>query len=73
MAEIDGVQCKLWSTAVTGERTAKAAGSVIQADKQALKIACGDGQVLQIGELQPSGKKRMAATAFLMGHPIRLS
>lgn len=73
VAEIDGVPCKLWSTAITGEETSKAAGSVVQADKRALKIACGDGQVLQVGELQPSGKKRMAATAFLMGHPIRLN
>lgn len=72
-AEIDGVHCKVWASTLTGERTDKPAGSVVQADKRALKIACGDGQVLQIDELQPDGKKRMAATAFLMGHPIALS
>ena len=42
----------------------------MQADKKGLRIACGDGRVLEILELQPDGKKTMAATAFLMGHPI---
>ena len=67
---IDGVRCKVWSTTLTGERTEKSPGSVVQADKRGLKLACGDGQVLQIDELQPDGKKRMAAAAFLLGHPI---
>jgi len=71
-AEIDGVRCKLWRTTLTEERTDKAPGSVVQADKKALKVACGGGEVLQLDELQPDGKKRMAATAFLMGHPIPL-
>ncbi len=71
VAEIGGVRCKLWSSTVTGERTEKAPGAIVQADRYALKIACGGGQVLQIGELQPDGKKRMAATAFLLGRPIR--
>ena len=72
-AEIDGVRCKIWKTTLTGESSGKAPGSVIQADKKALKIACGDGQVLRIDELQPDGKKRMAATAFLLGHPIQVN
>ena len=72
-AEIDGVRCKIWKTTLTGESTGKAPGSVVQADKKALKIACGDGQVLRIDELQPDGKKRMAATAFLLGHPIQVN
>ena len=69
-AEIDGTRCKIWATTLTGERTDQAPGTVVQADKRGLKVACGDGQVLQIDQLQPDGKKRMAATAFLMGHPI---
>lgn len=73
VAEIDGVRCKLWHTTLTGEWTEKAPGQIVQADKKALKLACGRGEVLRIDELQPDGKKRMAATAFLMGHPIPLS
>jgi methionyl-tRNA formyltransferase len=71
VTELDGVRCKVWATTLTGETTGKAPGTIIQADKKGLKLACGDGTVLQIDELQPDGKKRMAATAFLMGHPIQ--
>ena len=73
VAELDGVRCKIWKTALTGQTSGKAPGSVIQADRHGLKVACGDGQVLELLELQPDGKKRMAATAFLAGHPMEVS
>lgn len=73
VALLDGVRCKVWKTTITGETSQKAAGTVIQADKKALKIVCGDGRVLRIDEVQPDGKKRMAATAFLLGHPIEVN
>lgn len=69
-AVLDGVRCKVLRTALTGETTGKPAGTVLQGDKKGLKIACGDGGVLDILELQPDGKKAMAATAFLLGHPV---
>lgn len=72
VTEIDGVRCKLLRTALTGERTDKAPGSFVRADKRGLWMACGGGQVLEIAELQPDGKKRMAASAFLLGHPIKI-
>ena len=70
VTELDGVRCKILATTVCGQTTEKAPGTVLQADKNGLKLACGGGTVLQIDELQPDGKKRMAATAFLAGHPI---
>ncbi len=72
VTELDGVRCKVLKTALTGEHTAKVPGAVVQADKRALKLACGDGGVLELRELQPDGKKAMSATAFLQGHPLRL-
>ena len=69
-AQIDGVRCKIWKTTVLDEHRAGAPGSIVQADKHGLNVLCGDGQVLRIDELQPDGKKRMAAAAFLLGHPI---
>lgn len=72
IAEVDGVRCKILHTAITGESTAKCPGSFVQADKKGLKVACGNGEVLEILELQPDGKKSMAATAFLLGHPIKI-
>lgn len=34
-------------------------------------VACKDGKLLKILELQPEGKKRMSAEAFLLGHKIQ--
>ena len=72
VTEIDGIRCKVLRTALTNETTGKAPGAYVQADKKGLKVACGSGEVLEILDLQPDGKKRMAATAFLLGHPIEI-
>lgn len=72
IAEIDGVRCKILRTVLTSETTDKQPGSFVQADKKGMKIACGGGEVIELAELQPDGKKAMAATAFLMGHPIQI-
>jgi methionyl-tRNA formyltransferase len=71
VTELDGVRCKVLRTALTGQHTGKAPGSIVRADKGGLWVACGDGQVLELAEIQPDGKKRMAATAFLLGHPLK--
>ena len=68
---LDGVRCKIVCTSLLGEETDQQPGTVLQADKKGLRIACGDGKVLEILELQPDGKKVMAAAAFLLGHPIQ--
>lgn len=70
--ELDGLRCKVLKTAVTGEETSKTPGTIVQADKKGLKIACGDRKVLELVTIQPDGKKAMPATAFLQGHPIKL-
>ena len=70
VAELDGVRCKVFSTAVCDQCVSQAPGTVVQADKKGLKIACGGGTLLELREIQPDGKKRMAAAAFLLGHPI---
>lgn len=69
---LDGIRCKVLQTALAGESGGKAPGAVLQADKKGLRVACGDGQALDILELQPDGKKAMASPAFLLGHPVSL-
>lgn len=69
-AVLDGVRCKILRTALADETTGSAPGAVLQADKKGLRVACGDGRVLDILELQPDGKKAMPAPAFLLGHPV---
>lgn len=73
VTELDGVRCKVWRSRVCGETTKKPGGTILQADKKGLKLACGDGTVLELLEIQPDGKKRMEAAAFLMGHPIQIN
>ena len=71
VAILDGIRCKVIRTSLSSEETGQLPGTVLQADKKGLRVACGDSGVLEILELQPDGKKTMAAAAFLMGHPIQ--
>lgn len=68
-AELGGKPVKIYRTAL-GEAAASPAGTVVSADKNGIGIACGDGRILRILELQSEGGKRMAAQAYLAGHPL---
>jgi alpha-tubulin suppressor-like RCC1 family protein len=46
-------------------------GAITAAGKQGIDVACGDGKVLRVTELQAKGGKRMTAGAYLLGHPIQ--
>lgn len=63
---------KIYDVVETGESTAATPGTIVAAGKQGIDIACGDGKLLRIVELQAQGSKRMAAAAYLLGHPIQL-
>lgn len=68
---IDGSPIKLFSVLETAERAYAQPGVITAAGKQGIDIACGDGLILRILELQAQGGKRMSAAAYLLGHPIR--
>ena len=68
---INGEPMKLYAVKETGETTSAAPGTIVAAGKQGIDIACGDGKLLRVAELQAQGGKRMAAGAYLLGHPIR--
>ena len=63
-------RCKVFSTVVLDQKTDAAPGTVLTAGKEGLTLACGEGTVLGIVELQPDGGKRMKAVDYLRGHPI---
>ncbi len=63
---------KIHQTVLTGEHTEKAPGTPIALTKTGLKIACGDGGVLEIRQLQAEGGKRMAAPDYFRGHPLEI-
>lgn len=64
-------QVKVYRTAIGGDTTADA-GKIVEAGKKGLSVACGDGKVLTILELQAEGGKRMAAADYLRGHPVQV-
>ena len=70
-AEFGGVRCKVFSTVICDSTTHLAPGSVVEAGKGGIVMACADGSMLRVTELQPDGKKRMAAADFLRGHPMQ--
>ena len=69
---IGGTFFKIHQTVVLPETTHKAPGTPIALTKTGLQMACGDGSVLEIRQLQAEGGKRMAAPDYFRGHPLEL-
>lgn len=58
---------KIWDTTPLDETTTKAPGTIIKINKKNFLVACGEGTVLQINDLQPAGKGRLKAVEYLNG------
>ena len=71
-AELDGRAFKIYSAEYTQTKTQKAPGSIVSAGKKGIEVACLDGETVLITELQAAGKKRMKASDYLLGHPIKV-
>lgn len=63
---------KVFETEQTGEKTKAAPGTIVAADKNGIDVACGDGMILRIKQLQAQGGKRMAAADYLRGHSVHV-
>lgn len=68
--QVGGVRCKIFAGSV--EKGGGTPGTVLEAGKQGILVACGGASALRITELQPDGKKRMMAGDFLSGHPLNV-
>lgn len=66
---LDSKRLRLFNPEVLHKESDAQPGTVLQADKRGIFIACGTNTLL-IKEIQPEGKKRMAVESFLCGHPI---
>lgn len=66
-AMLEDERFKIWDTQVLDEETKLVPGTIIVADNTQIKVACGEGTVLSLIEVQPSGKKRMPVSNFLAG------
>ncbi|PHM29524.1 methionyl-tRNA formyltransferase [Xenorhabdus budapestensis] len=61
---IDEQPIKVWQANVIEEGTNQAPGTIVHADKKGIQVATTDG-ILNITQLQPSGKKAMSAADLL--------
>lgn len=59
----------LATVAATGDRAPGTPGQVIEVTAEGVVIASGEG-LLRVGQWQRPGGRRLAAAAFLAGHPI---
>lgn len=68
--ELGGQIFKVFAVEETGTETKAAGGTCLGSDRRGILMACGDGRVLRVTEVQAPGKKRMTASDYLRGHPI---
>lgn len=62
-----GIRWKLWDVEASDEKTQEVPGTIVGINKKDFLVACGEGTVLKIKELQPAGKGKLKAVEFLNG------
>lgn len=62
--EIDGQPVKVWQASVIHSKSDAQPGTIVDANKQGIQVATGDG-ILNLHSLQPAGKKAMSAQDLL--------
>ena len=70
-ARIADTELRIFGASYTDRTTALPPGRIVSAGKEGIEMSCGGGETLLLTEIQPAGKKRMSASAFLLGHPIK--
>lgn len=68
--DILGDTIKVFAVEEPGIETGKAAGTILAANKAGIDVACGDGKVIRLTEIQAPGSRRMSAANYLAGHPV---
>jgi methionyl-tRNA formyltransferase len=60
---------RIWQAQAVG-RSDGSPGEILQADKEGILVRCGEGALL-LEELQKAGGKRLPASSFLAGNPVK--
>ena len=60
---------KIWKTKVLNEQTNQKPGTIINIDKNGIKVSTGDN-ILVLEEIQMPGKKRMLVSEYIKGNSI---
>lgn len=61
---------RVYTAVILDKTTSKAPGTPLGVTKTGLEMACGNGGVIEIRQLQADGGKRMAAPDYFRGHPL---
>lgn len=69
-AVLHGKRMKIHTTRLTENISTAPAGTIVSV-ADGIEVVCGDGKTVLVTELQPEGKKRMTAKAFLVGHKLQ--
>ena len=69
--ELGGFDVKVYACRLDGADTSAPPGSVLELSQNGIMIATGNG-ALSVLELQPAGKQRMSANAFINGYGSHL-
>ncbi|UWD50202.1 methionyl-tRNA formyltransferase [Clostridioides difficile] len=67
----NGVTMKIWKTKVLEEESTKDAGTIIEVNKEGIKVSTKD-KVLLIEEIQMPNKKRMLVGEYIKGNTIEI-
>lgn len=60
---------KIWKTKVINKNSDKKPGTILNIDKEGIEVSTGEG-IVQIKEIQMSGKKRMIVSEYIKGNTI---
>ncbi len=67
---LHGKRYRLFSPRVVHKEVDEPGGTILSTDRNGILVATGD-KALLLKELQPEGKKRLTAAAFLCGHTLQ--
>lgn len=68
---LDGARLIVLRTRVDQDSTTAPPGEVVEVTRDAIHVAAGQNGRIAIVQLQPEGRRPMAARDFLAGHPVR--
>src|SRR5690606_30459286 len=64
---LNGERFKIWAVTPLSNQTDKEPGTIVDIQKESILVACGNGTVVQLDEVQPAGKTRMSVAAYISG------
>ena len=71
-ARLGETNFKIFRVEREDKTTDKEPGTLLALTKKGLEVACGNGEVVTVTQLQAEGGKRMAAPDYFRGHPLKI-